>query len=774
MRIRNQLFAVILPLILLPAVVAGYYGLTGMHDASQKAGTMASELSQLENELGQSLKGIRNIFNENQRGNLSTAANHMRLETLTAIHNLAYLTSILGVAGDSLDTVITGADLYHFGTPGTSGEQIIVLDKDITPERFDSLPTTFTPLPLKLDSPFTIDGTILLSNDAYPTAHMYLRAFSNDSQKPAIGVISTMRWLTANMNNKADARISTVLADHQGRILVHPNYELVGLPLPEHFPAPSDYHVIQHSVLDGFLTLYALASTEDTKAAANILITLTDTIKKRTEHAEHQASMVLSQLSDLSTQFLLVSFIALLLGTLATGFLAHRLTRPIRMLAKAATAIASGDLDSHIKLSKVHGVELQQLGAELNNMRSALKGQLENLDHLVAERTAALNTARAEAEELSRAKGDFVALMSHEIRTPLNSILGFSDILWETDLDEEQRNFVRIFRSSGELLLNILNDVLDFSRLEAGHVVLEHIPYNLRAEVENITAIIAGQANSNGLDLNCHFDPNIPPMVMGDPTRLRQILMNLLSNAVKFTERGEVSLTVTPAPESGPDFLAIKVLDTGIGMKRDALDSLFDPFCQADISTTRKYGGSGLGLTIASNLTELMGGFISVKSAPGRGSQFTVLIPLEPASDDVTQEALAKTKNKQGFDDLPSMHILLVQADVANLDLIRYYLDPSALQLQVVTEFDTALGLLKKQSFDLVLLDLEAPGISDPEGENALKAIKKALPNGRPPTAALYPGPCDEEQRARSSFDACLEKPIQKQPLLDLLRRFAG
>lgn len=254
-----------------------------------------------------------------------------------------------------------------------------------------------------------------------------------------------------------------------------------------------------------------------------------------------------------------------------------------------------------------------------------------------------LEQAIVKAKDANHAKSAFLASMSHEIRTPLNSIIGVADLLKNTDMSEEQAEYVNIFESSGEILLSIINDILDFSKIEANHVKLERIPIDLLQEVESILHLQATAASTRDIELVCRFKPDVPEFVIGDPTRLRQIILNILSNAVKFTTKGEVSITVsrTGNPQQ-PDSITFTIADTGVGIEETKLESIFAPFSQADTSTTRQFGGSGLGLSISKKLVELMGGTIDAHSIPGKGSTFEVSLPFprNPDSEIIQQSDL--------------------------------------------------------------------------------------------------------------------------------------
>jgi signal transduction histidine kinase len=234
------------------------------------------------------------------------------------------------------------------------------------------------------------------------------------------------------------------------------------------------------------------------------------------------------------------------------------------------------------------------------------------------------------AESASRTKSDFLASMSHEIRTPMNAIIGIADLLAKTPLSPEQNKYVQIFRRAGDNLLHLIDDILDLSKVESLQLELERTGFSLNDLLEKVTEMVAVQAHEKGLALVCNIAPKVPTDLVGDPTRLRQVLLNLLGNAIKFTESGEVALRVAPdAGSSVPGALRFTISDTGIGIAGEKLGAVFERFTQADSSTTRRYGGSGLGLTISKRLVELMGGRIWVESQVGKGSVFSFAVPLE-------------------------------------------------------------------------------------------------------------------------------------------------
>jgi len=381
-----------------------------------------------------------------------------------------------------------------------------------------------------------------------------------------------------------------------------------------------------------------------------------------------------------------------------------------------------------------------------------------------------LKQAKAAAESASRTKSEFLASMSHEIRTPMNAIMGIADLLAKTALSAEQDKYVQIFRRAGDNLLNLINDILDLSKVEASQLELEQTGFSLNDLLEKVIEMVALRAQEKGLALVCEIAPNVPTDLVGDPTRLRQVLLNLLGNAIKFTESGEVSLRVTPdAGSSIPTAFQFKVSDTGIGIQDEILGRVFERFTQADSSTTRRFGGSGLGLTISKRLVELMGGRIWAESEVGKGSVFSFVVPFELRVGAALRTVMPVERGPEL--PLPALRILLAEDSADNCTITLAYLEDTPYRVDIAETGAIACEKFKSENYDLVLMDRQMPVMDGLTATRAIRAWEQA--NSRPPTpiialtASALKG--DREMCLAAGCTAFLTKPIKQEVLLQAI-----
>ena len=472
---------------------------------------------------------------------------------------------------------------------------------------------------------------------------------------------------------------------------------------------------------------------------------------------------------------LLVFLVVLLLGAVLATLFARRFSARFMKLSQAAAQLGRGevpDVQANAKIAEVRelshvlrasGEEIVRNRAEIIEQTQALTNANEHLEERVAERTAQLEASREEALAAARAKASFLATMSHEIRTPLNGVVGMTTLMADTPLNAEQKDYLHTMRVSSDQLLGVINDILDFSKIESGKLELEAEPLSLRATIEEACDIAAARAREKGLELLADMGDDVPEWVLGDVTRLRQVLLNFINNAVKFTSQGQVVVSTHLRARTGqraPPLIEFRITDSGIGIALAQQSALFQSFSQVDASTTRKYGGTGLGLAICKRLASLMGGDVGVTSAPGQGSTFWFTAQLDiTAAPDLSQSLEMETASLAG------KLALVVDDTTLNLRILDKQLKRWGMQTVLFERAQPALDWLLDHQADVIITDMHMP---DMDGQELAQIVRSRLPAAH--VVLLTSGVMPTGESARV-FDARLLKPYRQSQLFNALSR---
>ncbi len=466
-------------------------------------------------------------------------------------------------------------------------------------------------------------------------------------------------------------------------------------------------------------------------------------------------------LEPFHTLYIYILFFSLFLILAGCFFIVYGINhsfKNIRKLAEGAQRFGEGNLDYRVDISEKD--EVGMLSLHFNNMANHISSQIETITKSKTE----LEKAKMKVESANLSKSQFLANMSHEIRTPINSITGFLQLLKDTPLNTDQNNYVKLMQSSSDTLLSVINDILDISKIESGKLELERIDFDLKETIKNAVFSLSAKVNEKNLKLDISLEENLPQYVVGDPTRLKQIIINMVSNAIKFTKNGEIQVSVSIDKSAvSSEYIKFLIKDTGIGMTNETLIKLFKPFMQADSSSARMYGGTGLGLTICKAYVEAMGGTIQVKSEMGKGSEFSFIVPLSNSSHDFISSPVSTVTSSSANNE--KIKILLVEDNEVNCIFVTKLLQLHGLVCDIAVNGEDALNACSAKNYDLIFMDCHMPVM---DGYETTRKIR-ALEGNRRHTRIIAMTACAMEDDRQKCIDAGMDDYISKPVKFDMI-----